>query len=239
MQGKPQGLTLPREAPLPRVQTPGTAQWAEGSGEGGASPALLGRRTPREDWGSAPEPAPPPTSLPPATVEEQKLRRAAFVWHGCPGHALAWPAVSGNTRAARKASGPQLLPAHRLGASRPIPRNLWQKNPPSGTATHQRPSGSGKVSWDVVRRTPRYGPLLSEESLLLRFQPPLEMCVIPEAFTPCRQGKGCSTYHGEGFPGLLEQRFREQGDMYTLGDIHCPAIQVCDNNIQLEVAGQA
>lgn len=90
----------------------------------------------------------------------------------------------------------------------------------------------------MVSRTSGYGPLLLEEFLLLRSQLPSEMCMAPEVFTLRRRGKGCDTYHGEGFPGLLEQGFGEQGDMYTLGDIHCPPVQVCDDNIQLEVAGE-
>lgn len=64
------------------------------------------------------------------------------------------------------------------------------------------------------------------------------MPIVPEGFTTWGQRKSCGTYHGEGFPGLLEQRLREQGDVYVLGDVHCPAVQVCDNNIQLEVAAR-
>lgn len=100
---------------------------------------------------------------PPGRSQGAEAEAAAFVWRGCPGHALARPAVSGNTRAARKASGPQLLPAHRLGASRTIPRNLWQKNPPPAlpcTRGHQDQERS-PVTWSAG---PRDRDLCSQRS---------------------------------------------------------------------------
>lgn len=84
----------------------------------------------------------------------------------------------------------------------------------------------------MVSRTLGHGLLLPQEDLLL----PPHVC-HPRGVRTLRTG--CSTYHGEGFPGLLEQGLREQGDMYTLRDVHCPAVQVCDYNIQLEAAGEA
>lgn len=69
------------------------------------------------------------------------------------------------------------------------------------TRGHQNQERS-PVTWSAGPQNMDLSP--SEESLLLHSQLPLEMCVIPKVFAPCRQGKGCSTYHGEGFPGLLE-----------------------------------
>lgn len=111
--------------------------------------------------------------------------------------------------------------------------------PPAGTASTR---GHQDEERSPVRRPagPRDTDLCSQRSPCCSVpSSPWETCAVPKAFAPCRRGKSCGTYHGEGFPGLLEQRLREQGDMYTLGDIHRPAVQVCDNNIQLEVAGEA
>lgn len=45
----------------------------------------------------------------------------------------------------------------------------------------------------------------------------------------------CSeSYHGQHSLGLLEERFRQQGDVDTLGDGHRAAVQVCDDHVQLK-----
>lgn len=59
---------------------------------------------------------------------------------------------------------------------------------------------------------------------------PAAPCAPPGLEVRRRRG----AYHGEGFPGLLEQRLGEQGDVHALGDVHCAAVQVCDNNVQLQ-----
>lgn len=64
--------------------------------------------------------------------------------------------------------------------------------------------------------------------------PPAPLCPLPPRPPGLEVRRRRGTHHGEGFPGLLEQRLGEQGDVHALGDVHRPAVQVCDNNVQLQ-----
>lgn len=150
---------------------------------------------------------------------------------------LRWPQGSGNTAAAGKLQGCSCFLPYMGWEPAPHSQKPLAAEPSSGTATQQRLSAWGQVCCEMVTGTPRCGIMLSEEFLLLHFQLPLEIRVIPKVWHPADGTKG-HTHHGKGFPGLLEQRLREQGDVHTLRDIHCPAIQVRNYNIQLEEAGQ-
>lgn len=154
---KPTGLEPPRyqrtlcrarEAAMPdpsRARSPGRLGGTRAVGTGGAAPALPGRRTAREGCGlraaGLRQNQPPP--LPPAPGEEQKLRRAACVWRGCPGHALAWPAVSGNARASQESFGAAAASCPQAGSQPPDSQKPLAEPPPPPRrhCQHQGPSG--------------------------------------------------------------------------------------------------
>lgn len=236
---QPAGLGCGRQPSEPPRCATGSP-WLDAAAQGQLGSCLsssvslleLGKRVPRRGWrlarpgcgqGSRMQRS---SARSPPGHRQRGPRRPAFVCLRCPGHALARPAGSGNALAARKAaSGLQLLPARGLGASHLIPRNLWQRGP------LQHCHAAEAVG---IRRGPvRHGQGDPEVGAL----PSAPLCPFPPRSPGARTlevGRSRSTYHGEGFPGLLQQRLREQGDVHALRDVHRPAVQVCDNNIQLQ-----
>lgn len=166
---------------------------------------------------------------------ESKLYRVGLAWP--PWACSAQPVTSRNKRGARKrAPWTQLLPAHGLGASAGFPETAGRTSPP-GAATargHRDQEGCpARGEWD---RETRASATRGAPGAPFPF--PWDCASLPRC-SHRGTGTGSSTYHGEGFPRLLEQRLGEQGDVHALGHVHRPAVQVCDNNIELEAAGQA